>query len=161
MHKYLKYLHLIGLCMFMASIAIHITVGFVPGGRELAPTILLGRQLIDISTWALTIPGLALLAVTGIAMTIKSPTGLSQRKWLIAHIVLAALAIVNAGAILIPMGREVFQIATNLPASSDLMQTYQPLKLKESILGGVNLLFALAAMFMATIKPKLKQKASA
>ena len=157
MYKYVRYGHLIGLCMFMASIAIHITVGFVPGGREVASVILVGRQLIDISTWALTVPGLALLAISGAFMVVKTPKGLGQRKWLIAHMVLAALAIINAGAILIPMGQEVFNIAKSLPANSDLMDAYQPIKLKESILGGVNLLFALAAIFMATIKPKFQR----
>jgi len=74
--------------------------------------------------------------------------------------VLAALAIINAVAILIPMGRDVYHIAMSLPTNSDLMQTYQPLKLKESILGGVNLLFALGAMFMATVKPKFLRESS-
>lgn len=158
MYKYMKYIHLLGLCMFMASIAIHIIVGFVPGGRELASIILFGRQAIEISTWTLTIPGIALLLITGAVMVAKTSKGLSQRKWLIAHMVLAALAIINAGAILIPMGRDIYHIAMSLPGNGDLMHTYQPLKLKESILGGVNLFFALVATFMATIKPKVGQK---
>jgi hypothetical protein len=152
MYKYMKYAHLLGLCLFMASIAIHITVGFVPGGKEVASVILVGRQLIEISTWALTVPGLTLLAISGAFMAAKTSKGLGQRRWLIAHMVLAALAIINAAAILVPMGQEIFKIATNLPASSELMEVYQPIKLKESILGGVNLLFALAAIFMTTIK---------
>ena len=157
MYKYVKYAHLLGLCMFMASIAIHIMVGFVPGGREVASVILIGRQLIDVSTWALTVPGLALLTISGAFMVVKTSRGIGQRKWLIAHLVLASLAIINAGAILIPMGHEVFNLARNLPANSDLMEAYQPIKLKESIMGGVNLLFALTAIFMATIKPKFQR----
>jgi len=83
MYKYLKYAHLLGLCMFMASIAIHIVVGFVPGGRELASVILVGRQAIEISTWALMVPGLALLLVTGICMVAKTSKGLSSENGLL------------------------------------------------------------------------------
>ena len=158
MYKYMKYFHLLGLCMFMASIAVHIVVGFVPGGRGLADIILAGRQAIEISTWVLTVPGISLLIVTGAFMVAKTSKGFSQRKWLVAHIVLAVLIIVNAGVVLIPLGANIYHIAVNLSGNGDFMRTYQTLKTKESILGGVNMLFALIAIFMGTIKPKVGQR---
>ena len=66
MYKIAKALHFLGLAMFLGSILGHICVGFVPGAKDRAEAMLFGRQTIEIATWSLTIPGLALLAATGL-----------------------------------------------------------------------------------------------
>jgi hypothetical protein len=66
MYKIAKALHLVGLAMFLGSILGHISVGFVPGAKDRAEAMLFGRQAIEIATWSLTVPGLALLVVTGL-----------------------------------------------------------------------------------------------
>ena len=96
---------------------------------------------------------------SGGVMVFKTRQGLSQRKWLVLHMILAALAIINAAVILIPMGMGLLEIAIQMPTQPDLLQAFTSLKLKESILGGLNLLFAIAAVYLAIVKPTPRRKA--
>ena len=71
MYKVAKALHLLGLAMFLGSILGHVSIGFVPGAKDQAQAMLFGRQAIEIATWSLTVPGLALLVATGLFMTFR------------------------------------------------------------------------------------------
>ncbi len=157
MYKFMKFAHIIGLCMFMGGISVHAIVGFVPGGREVASVIVVGRQVISIATWALMVPGLTLLAVSGIFMVLRTPGRLSQRTWLMAHIGIATLAIINTAAILIPMDSNISQAALNLLVDSHTMPIYQAIKQKESVAGRINLLLSLVAIIIATIRPSVRR----
>ena len=66
MYNIAKALHLLGLAMFLGSILRHVSIGFVPGAKDQAQAMLFGRRAIEIATSSLAIPGLALLAMTGL-----------------------------------------------------------------------------------------------
>jgi hypothetical protein len=85
MYKVAKALHLLGLAMFLGSILGHVSIGFVPGAKDQVQAMLFGRQAIEIATWSLTVPGLALLAATGLFMTFRGGLGFGRRRWLTVH----------------------------------------------------------------------------
>jgi hypothetical protein len=84
--------------MFLGSILGDVSIGFVPGGM------LFGRQAIEIATWSLTVPGLALLAATGLFMCLRGGLGFRRRRWLTVHQTIGALILLNAALILVPEG---------------------------------------------------------
>src|SRR5271157_5262466 len=104
--------------MFLGSILGHITVGFVPGAKAQAAAMLFGRQAIEVATWALTVPGLALLAVTGLFMTMKGRLGFLKHRWLSVHQLLGALIILNTAFILVPLGGQLLELASQIDAGT-------------------------------------------
>lgn len=156
MYKTAKALHFLGLAMFLGSILGHISIGFLPGAGE-AQTILLGRQAIDVATWWLTLPGLALLVITGLFMTVQGRYGFARRRWLTAHQLLAVLIVLNAVFVLVPGGGALLALATEVADGRQTADAMNALAGRESMFGAANLLMALTAVFIAVFKPDLGQ----
>jgi hypothetical protein len=157
MYKIAKALHFVGLAMFLGSILGHITIGFVPGAKDQAQAILFGRQAIEIATWSLTVPGLALLVVTGLAMTVGGRLGFGRRPWLTLHQVIGALILLNAALILVPVGGDLLDVASKIIQGHGSMEGFTALAGRERMFGAANLLLALVTTFIAVLKPALWQ----
>ena len=155
MLKFVKALHLIGLAMFFGSILGHITMGLVPGVSEDPGTALVARQAIDVATSYLTLPGLALLLVTGAFMAVKGRLPILRRRWLMLHIVFGALILLNAAFVLAPLGQELLGLATEAAAGTGPLERIHRLEGREAAFGAANVLFCLAALMLAAIKPGL------
>ena len=156
MYNTAKALHLIGLAMFLGSILGHISVGFLPGAGE-AQAILFGRQAIAVATWWLTLPGLALLMITGLFMTVQGGHGIGRRRWLSAHQLLAVLIVLNAAFVLVPGGATLLALAAEVADGRQAADTMQALAGRESMFGAANLLMALASVFIGVLKPGFGQ----
>jgi hypothetical protein len=157
MYKVAKALHFVGLAMFLGSILGHISIGFVPGARDQAQAMLFGRQAIEIATWSLTVPGLALLVVTGLFMTFRGGLGFGRRRWLTVHQIIGALILLNVAFILVPVGGELLHLAAEIIQDSGTMEAFNALKGREGMFGAVNLVLALVTIFVAVLKPALGQ----
>jgi hypothetical protein len=154
MYKVAKALHLLGLAMFLGSILGHISIGFVPGAKDQAQAMLFGRQAIEIATWSLTIPGLTLLAVTGLFMTFRGGLGL---RWLTMHQIIGALILLNAAFILVPVGGDLLDLASKIIQGSGSIEAFAMLAGRERTFGAANLVLALVTIFIAVLKPALGQ----
>lgn len=148
-----KALHLLGLAMFLGSILGHITVGFVPGAKDQAQAMLFGRQAIEVATWSLTVPGLALLAASGLLMTFHRRLGFGQRRWLTVHQVIGALIILNAALVLLPGGSGLLDEASRIVAGGGSLESFAALSGRERMFGAANLMLALVTIFVAVLKP--------
>jgi hypothetical protein len=157
MYKIAKALHLVGLAMFLGSILGHISVGFVPGAKDQAEAMLFGRQAIEIATWSLTVPGLALLVVTGLFMTVRGGLGFGRWRWLTAHQIIAVLILLNAALILVPVGGELIDSASEIIRGGGSMEAFRALAGRERVFGAVNLVLALVTIFVAVLRPGLGQ----
>ncbi len=157
MYKTAKALHLIGLAMFLGSILGHISIGFLPGAGEAGQAILFGRQAIAVATWWLTLPGLAVLVITGLFMTVQGGHGIGRRRWLTAHQVLAALIVLNAALVLVPGGETLHALAAEVADGRQAVHAMQAPAGRESMFGAANLLMALVAIFIAVLKPAFGQ----
>ncbi len=160
MYKTAKALHLIGLAMFLGSILGHIGIGIglVPGAGDAASTLLFGRQAITVATWWLTLPGLALLMVTGAVMTARGGLGVGRHRWLTAHQVLAVLIVLNAAIVLVPGGDALHALAVEVAGGRQPVDVMDAPAGRESLFGAANLLMTLAALVIAVHKPGLGQR---
>ena len=152
-----KALHLLGLTLFLGSIFGHIALGVLPGPAEDAAAALFARRAIEASTWALTLPGLALLAVTGLFLTLRGGLGFGRRRWLTLHQAIWLLIAVNAALVLVPGGSALLQEATAIAGGTGSLETFLALATRESRFGAVNVALALAAVFLAVLRPRLGQ----
>jgi hypothetical protein len=157
MYKVAKALHLLGLAMFLGSILGHISIGFVPGAKDQPQAMLFGRQAIEIATWSLTIPGLTLLAVTGLFMTFRGGLGFGRRRWLTIHQIIGALILLNAAFILVPVGGDLLDLASKIIQGSESIEAFAMLAGRERTFGAANLVLALVTIFIAVLKPALGQ----
>ena len=106
MTAFLKSIHILGVAMFLGSILGHVVVGFVPGKATDPQVSVFVRQAIVIATDILTLPGLLLLAVTGLIMLLRRGRKAFSARWLVIHTVFGLLIILNAGAVLYPAGTD-------------------------------------------------------
>ena len=157
MYKIAKALHFVGLAMFLGSILGHITIGFVPGAKDHAQAMLFGRQAIEFATWSLTVPGLALLVATGLFMTVHGGLGFGRRRWLTVHQIIGALILLNAALILVPIGGDLLDVASEIIQGRGSMEAFASLTGRERLFGAANLLLALVTIFIAVLKPALWQ----
>lgn len=157
MYKIAKALHFLGLAMFLGSILGHVSIGFVSGAKDQAEAMLFGRQAIEIATWSLTIPGLALLAATGLFMTFRGGLGFGRRRWLTVHQIIGALILLNAAFILVPVGGDLLDVASKIIKGSGSLEAFKAFSGREGIFGALNLVLALATIFVAALKPALGQ----
>lgn len=157
MYRVAKALHFVGVAMFLGSILGHVSIGFVPGANDLAQAMLFGRQAIEIATWSLTIPGLILLAVTGLFRTLHGRLGFGRRRWLTVHQIGGVLILLNAALVLVPIGDDLLDVASQIIEGSGSKEDFTALSSRESMFGAANLLLALATIFVAALKPALGQ----
>ena len=157
MYKIAKALHRLGLAMFLGSILGHVSVGFVPGAKDRAEAMLFGRQAIEIATWSLTVPGLALLIVTGLVMTLQGGLGFGRWRWLTVHQTIAVLILLNAAFVLVPVGSDLLDLASEIVRGGGSMEAFRALGGRERMFGAANLVLALFTIFVAVLRPGLGQ----
>lgn len=155
MYKMAKALQFVGLAMFLGSILGHIAIGFVPGARDQAQPMLFGRQAIEIATWSLTVPGLALLAVTGLFMIVRGRLGSWRCRWLATHQIIGVLILLNAALMLVPVEDDLVDAASKIVQGSRSIEAFAALAGRERVFGAANVILALAAIFVAVLKPAL------
>lgn len=150
-------LHFVGLAMFLGSILAHVSLGFVPGAKDPSQAMVFWRQGIEIATASLTVPGLALMVVTGLFMTVRSGAKFARQHWLILHLIIGALIVLNSALVMVPVGIRSLDQAIQISHGSGSMETFSALIGQERVFGAINILLALASIFIATLKPRLGQ----
>jgi hypothetical protein len=118
---------------------------------------LFGRQAIEIATWSLTVPGLALLVATGLFMTFRSGLGFGRCRWLTVHQIIGTLILLNAAFILVPVGRHLLDAAWKIIQSGGSKEAFVSLSGRERMFGALNLVLAVVTIFVAVLKPGLGQ----
>lgn len=153
MRKLIKALHFLGLAMFLGSVFGHISMGLIPGVNQHPQSLLFARQAITIATIYVTLPGLILLTVTGVALTLYGRLGVFKVRWLTLHQALGILILLNAVLILYPVGRELLVAADQLVQGGLSLEQFDAIAARERFFGPVNVLLALATLFIAVMKP--------
>ena len=149
-----KAFHMIGLALFLGSILGHAVMSAVPGAGSEARATLVTRQAIEVATLYLTLPGLALLVLSGLVMTFRGGFGFGRLRWLTLHQIFALVIIANATFVLLPAGNALISVAKGWVAGGTGAE-YQAIAVRESIAGAINILLAVAAVFVAAIRPRL------
>jgi hypothetical protein len=152
-----KALHFWGLAMFLGSILSHVSLGFVPGARDPAQAMLFWRQGIEIATDSLTIPGLALLVVTGPFMAGWGGFRFARQRWLIVHLTIGLLIVPIAAFVMLPVGIQALDQAIKISHGVGSMETFSVLIGRERIFGAIIIVLALLSIFIVALKPRLGQ----
>ena len=139
-----RFLHHLGLALFLGSICTFAVASGVPRPGDLA-ALLVARQIISAGTHFLTLPGLALLLFSGLALAAVDHGRLKQ-TWVRVMLVVAILVVGNAALVVLPS----VALATSLAAASvqagSLVEGYEKAYLTESVAGSINVLLALLAV---------------
>lgn len=152
MRKLLKLVHLLGLSAFLGSILAFIVASRVAQGMPPQGLATL-RSFIDAGTLALTLPGMWIVAITGLAGAVLQGR-LFRDGWLIVKQALMLLIIINAHFVVVPAVFEVSRLAMEGASSGVLPAGYASAYLRESLAGGANIVLALAAGAVGVWKPR-------
>lgn len=145
----LKLAHFGGLVIFLGSILTFIVISALIEGASL-DNIAFGRKIISTGTNLLTLPGMWVLAITGMWMGYQR-YGIKQRFFQI-KLLLITLIVVNAHLFIAPAVASATELATRSLAQGRLLPEYQAAYLQESIFGAVNVLLAVAAAVVGVWK---------
>lgn len=155
MRKLPVLLHLIGLGMFLGSVACHILISVLARSAleadDLASGVALRAQMIQV-TLAITMPGLALMWLSGL-WRLRNAPGLLRSGYLRAKLVLVGLATLNGLLVLTPLSYRLSELAREALDRDSLAPSYSELAMGEDVAGALNLLFLLSACALAVYRP--------
>jgi hypothetical protein len=115
----------------------------------------LGR--LRIATRSLTVPGLALLVMTGLFMAVRGGSRLASRRWLIVHLTIGVLIVLITALVMVPVGIQSLGQAIDLSHGTGSMATFSGLLRKERVFGAINMILALVSILIVTLKPRLEK----
>ena len=160
MYKIVKGIHLIALTLFLGSIFGHIVAG-ISGGAPGTEGFLFAREQIALATRFLTLPGLVLAVVSGIALVRLSRLSPARAHWIVPHAGLTILVIVIAATFVVPAGARLLAGALTLlnhePGTTAAALVAD--KHIEDIAGTINVLLTLVIVSLGVGKPVLALRA--
>ena len=157
MNKFLKIVHLLGLAMFVGSIFGHILLGSLsdPGADLAGFAVLMKAKYMNVLL--LTMSGLILMLLTGIALMWRRGITPKRARWMAAKLVLVALIILNGTFVLTPLSRDMATLAQDAVTTGTVPVAFYDLQRKEDVFGTANLVIILAVMGLAAAKPALRR----
>lgn len=159
MEKILKSAHLVGLALFLGSIPGHIVLGRLADPAADLQGFALLMQAKYVSVLALTLPGLALVLLSGSALMLRRGMTPDKLRWMAAKLALVALISLNGALVLTPLAREIAAAAQAAVAAASLPAGFADLTRRESAFGALNLAMVFAVIALAVFKPSLRRAA--
>ncbi|MEK8015992.1 MAG: DUF2269 family protein [Candidatus Parabeggiatoa sp.] len=156
MYKNIKVLHILGVVLFFGSILGHAVAGIVSSGSTSPELLYIVRQVVEAETIYLTVPGLILFSITGIALIVIGKLPIRKLRWLTAHVAIGVIVILNAILFLAPTGQELLEASQQLASGGTAVSLEQihALETKEAVFGAINIISCLILVTIAVIKPK-------
>jgi hypothetical protein len=146
----LKLFHLIGLVLFLGTIFTFAVASAVPARGDFG-SLAVARRIISAGTFSLTLPGLALLIISGIGMVWRR-ADLARQGWVRTMALAGVVIAINAFLVVAPAVRAATALVEAAISAGALSAGYAKAYTIESVAGGVNILLALAAMASAVVR---------
>ncbi|MCW2285575.1 putative membrane protein [Rhodoblastus acidophilus] len=156
MYRACKFLHLLGLTLFLGSIFGHIVAGALAGAPGDASFLAARAQIVQ-ATRLLTLPGLGLLLASGAGMLAAARLSPLKIGWLAAHVGGAALILVNTAFVIVPAGARAFALAKAGEYGEALTRAIRA----EDGFGVANVSLTLALIALGLYKPTLFRRRAA
>ncbi|RED46124.1 DUF2269 family protein [Aestuariispira insulae] len=156
MPKTIKLFHILGLVLFFGTVPVHILLGqialsyFENGDTSLAATY---RMILVQVIQMLTLPGLALLWLSGLFSVFRSKGRILRQKWILMKLALVFLVSVNGVVILTSLAKELAFHYGMAAATGEIAEEITALTTQEDLFGTLNLLMILAICALACYKP--------
>lgn len=150
----LRFLHLLGLTLFLGSLPTHIVLGLLGPGGELPPQgVMFARTMIKVITLSVTVPGLVLLTGSGLARWRLRARQAEGETWLALHMVLGLTIVAVGGLVLTPVIFDLAGQAAALVEGEFSDAIWGVSKTIEDVAGAFNLIAALIAVALACYRP--------
>ena len=149
MRNTLKFVHLIGLVLFLGSILTFIVASSVPATGDL-PSLVVARRVISAGTNALTLPGLGLLIASGIGLK-WGRLRLRDHRWLQVMVAAAGLVVLNGLLFVLPAVHSASALVEESQSLGTLTEAYTRAYVLESSAGSLNVVLGLVAMFAGVV----------
>ena len=150
MNKATKFVHYVGLILFLGSIFTFGLISTLTKNTSLE-NLVFARQVISTGTDYLTLPGLFLLIIAGLVIAPKY-YHLPKHWWLNGKHILMLLIIINTIVFILPAEKRALELAIESSAQGRLLSQYSEVYIKESIAGGVNVLLTFGSMIIAIFR---------
>jgi hypothetical protein len=145
----LRLAHFIGLVMFLGSIFTFTLISSLTQAASLE-NLVFGREVISAGTRVLTLPGMWLMAITGLLMTYRR-YGFSLRFSQL-KLLLIGLIILNAYFFILPGEETATDLARRSLVQQQLLPEYDAAYMRESIFGAINVVLTIAAAVVGVWK---------
>jgi Predicted integral membrane protein (DUF2269) len=147
----LRLLHRVGFVAFLGSIATFAVASAVPAAGDLRGLAVV-RRVISAGTSFLTLPGLGVLVLSGMALA-WGRAGLARQRWLRIMALAGLVILANALLFVVPAERSATCLAEEGVAADGLPAGYARAYAVESAAGGLNVIVALLAMASGVLRP--------
>lgn len=155
-YKLVKILHLLGLTLFLGSVFGHIASSIMGGEILPSPAFSAAREHIVFATGTLTIPGLLLVILSGIALGLLGGQVKRRPAWFLAHAGLGLAVAIIAATLVIPSGNAIIDLLPGLAQGDPVAKSaIAGQKMIEDISGAVNVLLSIAIIALGVAKPRL------
>jgi len=158
MNKFLKIAHLLGLAAFVGSIFGHILLRNLGDPKADLVGFAVLMQAKSMNVLLLTMSGLILMLLTGIALMWRRGMTPKKLRWLGMKLVLVALIALNGTFVLTPLSRNMATLAQDAVTTGHLPTIFYDLQRKEDAFGIANLAMILTVMSLAVAKPAFRRK---
>lgn len=148
-NRLLKLAHFVGLIIFLGSIFTFIVISTLTKNASLE-NLAFGRSIISTGTLVLTLPGMWVLAVSGIFMGIRR-YGVKNRFVQIKFILITAI-ILNAYFFVVPAAQMASAIANRSLIIGHLLPGYADAYQRETLFGAINVLLTMTAAVVGVWK---------
>jgi hypothetical protein len=145
----MKLVHLFGFVLFLGSIIAFVVVSSLTQNANITD-IAFGRRIISTGTSVLTLPGIWMLAISGLWIGLEK-YGIKYRS-VQFKLLLVLVIISNAYIFIVPAAAAATQLAVQSTTQGQLLSDYPKAYLKESICGGVNVLLGIVAAIVGVWK---------
>jgi hypothetical protein len=149
MRETLRFIHLIGLVLFLGSILAFVVASSVPAAGDVA-SLVVARRVIGTGTNVLTLPGLGLMIGSGIGLT-WGRLRVRDHRWLQVMVLAAGLIALNGFLFVLPAVRSASALIEEARSLGTVTEAYTRAYVRESNAGSVNVILGLVAMVAGVV----------
>ncbi|HYM70564.1 MAG TPA: DUF2269 family protein [bacterium] len=153
MYTLIKFLHILGAVLFLGNIIVTAMWKARADRTGDLATIAFAQRLVGLTDRAFTVPGAALIAVTGYAMAARRPFPLHGLPWLEWGQGLFWLTVLLYLIVLVPIQRRLIAVADAARRSGSLAPEFRRLSARWALWGGIATLLPLIALYLMVTKP--------
>jgi Predicted integral membrane protein (DUF2269) len=152
----LRIAHLAGFVLFLGSICASTLLSVSLSGTADPKAAIFTWNAIARNAAILTVPGLVLATLSGIALMVVEHRSPRQQMWVAAKIVLTIAIFLNAILLIMPAEDELLAFAGELPAA-EAQAAFKTTLAHQQTYGAINLILAIVVSVLGVVGPRVRR----